>query len=409
MAGRELAMTVDEEVARVQYAGSGSTGPFSFNFKLFDEEHISVVKTVSGVDTTLTLTTHYSVTLAADFSSATVTLVTALAVGETLTLVRDPPLQQQTAWPRNDPFPSATHERAADLAVMLLQRLNEKIGRSLLLPESSTLSGLVIPNPVANTLLGWNSAADNFENVTVASLGAVSLPASPADNELIRANGTSGDVYQGTGVTISDALALAGLATIVLTGAAGLDVNPGSDADADLLSVIVSGSPRMFWDESQDRFAFTHGLELGTALAIACGTLELGHASDTTLSRSAAGIVAVEGNDLAQREPGRTTDTSTSYSLSNTDSGKIITMNNASANTVNIQANGGGTANYPANMICEIKQLGAGVTTIQAPSGVTLNGVTGGGADISAQYASAVLFREASDTWIIDGAHGGVS
>lgn len=387
-------MSVVEEVARVQYAGSGSTGPFSFNFKLFDEEHLTVVKTVSGVDSTLTLTADYSVTLASDFSSASVTLVTALESGETLTLVRDPPLSQEIAWPRNDPFPSATHERAADLAVMVLQRLNEKIGRSLLLPESSTLSGLAIPDPVANTLLGWNAEADNFQNYQVADIGDAAFPGSSVDNELPRFDGTGGLTLQGSGVVISDALIMSGLAALVLSGITGLDINPGSDADADLLSVLVTGSPRMFWDESEDAFAITHGLTFGTL-------------GDTLLNRAAAGQLAVEGNVLAQRDPARTTQTGTSYNLAITDAGKIITMNNASANTLNIQLNS--SAAYPANMICEVKQLGVGVTTIQAPSGVDLNGVDGGGASISDQYASIVLFREAEDVWIIDGAHDGVS
>lgn len=37
----------------------------------------------------------------------------------------------------------------------------------------------------------------------------------------------------------------------------------------------------------------------GTACAVACGTIELGHASDTTLARSAAGILTVEGVPVA--------------------------------------------------------------------------------------------------------------
>lgn len=36
-------------------------------------------------------------------------------------------------------------------------------------------------------------------------------------------------------------------------------------------------------------------LDLGTTNAVGCGSIELGHATDTTLSRSAAGVLAVEG------------------------------------------------------------------------------------------------------------------
>ena len=36
-------------------------------------------------------------------------------------------------------------------------------------------------------------------------------------------------------------------------------------------------------------------INIGTSNAVSCGILELGHASDTTLARSAAGVIAVEG------------------------------------------------------------------------------------------------------------------
>lgn len=171
-------MAVSEGTARVRYIGTGSTGPFAFNFKLYDEDHLLVTKTdTNGVDTTLTKTTDYSVSVATDYSSATVTLVDTLdgdgvddGGSEILTLTRNPPISQAVEWPRNDPFPAETHERAADLAVMLVDRLNEKIGRSILLPESSTLSDLQIPSPDAGKALGWNDDEDELTNVSIPSI-----------------------------------------------------------------------------------------------------------------------------------------------------------------------------------------------------------------------------------------------
>ena len=42
--------------------------------------------------------------------------------------------------------------------------------------------------------------------------------------------------------------------TLTITDANGLDVNPGSDTDADLITVGVDGSPKISWDESEDAF-----------------------------------------------------------------------------------------------------------------------------------------------------------
>lgn len=178
-------MSVPVGVARIRYIGSGSTGPYAFNYVLYDTSHLKVIKTnTSGVDTVLTLTTHYSVSIASDFTSATVTLVTALAGdgiddggSEILTITRDPAIAQPTEWPRNDPFPSRTHERAADLAVMMIGRLSEQIRRSILLPESSVASDLKLPTPDALKFLRWNAGETALENMDVALTGALAVSA----------------------------------------------------------------------------------------------------------------------------------------------------------------------------------------------------------------------------------------
>jgi hypothetical protein len=48
--------------------------------------------------------------------------------------------------------------------------------------------------------------------------------------------------------------------TALTLGSAGLDVNPGSDVDADLLTVGVTGSPTFSWDESSDAFRLSKPL-----------------------------------------------------------------------------------------------------------------------------------------------------
>ncbi len=60
-------------------------------------------------------------------------------------------------------------------------------------------------------------------------------------------------------------------ANLTLEGVAGLDVNPGSDVDADLLTVGVTGTPRLWWDESDDRFTLTHGLDVDSGALNASG------------------------------------------------------------------------------------------------------------------------------------------
>jgi hypothetical protein len=212
-------MTVPAGLAREQYAGSGSTGPFAFNHKTFVSSHLRVTRTVSGADTLLVLNTDYTVMLAADFTSASVTLISALAVGQSLTVLLDPPIEQIIAYADNDPFPAATHERALDLACMELQALAEKLGRAPLLRDGSSFSDLVLPDPVAATFLGWDAGGTALENKAAPSaIGTATFPVSSVDNSVPRFDGITGKVLQGSLVIVSDTGDVSGVKNQIQTG-----------------------------------------------------------------------------------------------------------------------------------------------------------------------------------------------
>jgi len=75
------------------------------------------------------------------------------------------------------------------------------------------------------------------------------------------------------------------------TGINGLDVNPGSDTDADLLTVGVTGAPNLYWDESEDSFRFTKKLWLNDDLYVGGGDITTDAA---TLVINAGGTVDVQ-------------------------------------------------------------------------------------------------------------------
>ena len=96
------------------------------------------------------------------------------------------------------------------------------------------------------------------------------------------------------------------------------------------------------------------------------------------------------------------TQTGTTYTLVLSDytNGSIIEMDNADANTVTIPPNS--SVNFPVGAVIPIRQLGAGVTTIVAGSGVTLRNphLT---AKIAAQYGSATIHQRAANEWVLEG------
>jgi hypothetical protein len=140
---------------------------------------------------------------------------------------------------------------------------------------------------------------------------------------------------------------------------------------------------------------------LATTASPQFAALNIGHASDTTLGRSAAGVVNVEGHDLALAEPGINAQTGTSYTLALADKGRIVTMNNASANVLTIPANS--AVAFPLGTIINVIQIGAGETAIESATGVSLNGVSAGDGAIGSRWQGAALTKIGTDTWIVSG------
>lgn len=99
--------------------------------------------------------------------------------------------------------------------------------------------------------------------------------------------------------------------------------------------------------------------------------------------------------------------TGTTYTLALTDRGHPVTMDNASANTVTIPTNA--SVAFEVGSVILVIQKGAGATTITGDTGVTVNGVSAGSGDITAQYSAASLIKVATDTWIATGGIGDVA
>lgn len=97
--------------------------------------------------------------------------------------------------------------------------------------------------------------------------------------------------------------------------------------------------------------------------------------------------------------------TGTAYTLVAGDQDAVVSMSNASANTLTIPANA--TTAFPVGTKVEVWRLGAGITTIAGATGVTLQGnggsVPAGSCDIQTQYGGATLTKIATDTWMVGG------
>lgn len=172
-------MTLASTTSKVQYNGNGSTTAFPFSFKFTAANEIEVILTSSaGVDAIKAITTHY--TLSSPGDSGTVTMITAPASGEVLTIRRIMPLTQTTDLNAGGGFSAATIEAALDKLAMIGQQLLEKIRRAPKFRDGSTSSEPTLPEPSASAVIAWNAAGTALENRTIAT-DAVLDPLGPSD------------------------------------------------------------------------------------------------------------------------------------------------------------------------------------------------------------------------------------
>lgn len=176
-------MTISTTTNRVTYTGNGVTVAFSFPYAFFAQADLVVVETIiaTGVQTTKTLTTHYTISGSVDAlghysSGGTVTAVTAPASTVTWTIYRDPAATQTTDLVENDPMPAESLEAALDYQTMLNQRTRDIAARSLRQPEGDSATIDRLPSKVdrASQYLGFDSDGDPIALAAPAGTSAVS-------------------------------------------------------------------------------------------------------------------------------------------------------------------------------------------------------------------------------------------
>ena len=97
--------------------------------------------------------------------------------------------------------------------------------------------------------------------------------------------------------------------------------------------------------------------------------------------------------------------TATAHTLDLADTGSILETTGADPVTVTIPPEA--TVPFETGTLINLTQIGAGVATVTAATGVSLNGVTGGSVALDGQWAGVALTKRGADAWIIQGALAG--
>ena len=117
---------------------------------------------------------------------------------------------------------------------------------------------------------------------------------------------------------------------------------------------------------------------------------------------SPADVVAIVGAHETSGGSAVNSQVGTAYTLALTDANDVVEMNNAAANVLTIPTNA--AVAFAVGTVISISMTGAGVTTITADTGVTLNGTSGGSEAMANIYDGVSIYKRATDIWIIQGA-----
>ena len=134
-------MTVSSATNKVSYNGNGSQTVFAYGFKIFDEDDLTVIiRNASGGETTQTITTNYTVSGVGNASGGNVTMVSAPASTETITIIREQPLTQGLDLVPNDPFPATLVEDTLDKLTFMVHQHEETLNRSIKGSKTTTIT-----------------------------------------------------------------------------------------------------------------------------------------------------------------------------------------------------------------------------------------------------------------------------
>jgi hypothetical protein len=257
-------MTVSTTTNRASYSGNGSTTAFAYGFKIFADADLTVIiRSSAGVETTKTLTTHYTVSGAGTDSGGNVTFTTGNvpASGETVVILRKLTLTQATDYVANDPFPAESHEDALDRLTMISQQHDEAIGRALKVSQTNVIATSEFTTSAtdrANKLLSFDGSGDltvtegKVDTVT-ASVSAVSAGGSPTASATYTAS--SGALALAFGLVTGNTGATGNSAGMQLTFSNSTsDADPGAGKLA-LNNGTVASVTEMYFDDVDDNGA----------------------------------------------------------------------------------------------------------------------------------------------------------
>lgn len=169
-----MAITIPDNDARVQYTATAGQTIFAYDFEIFEEGDLVVVQN----DTTLTLTTEYTVSGVDTNGGGNVTLVTGATLNDVITIYRDQPIERTSNYSQAGDLLAETLNDDLGKIVAWGQQLERDVGRAVTLDiTSATTNVSITSDPEDGKGLVWsggnlvNTALDLYDSSNVSITG----------------------------------------------------------------------------------------------------------------------------------------------------------------------------------------------------------------------------------------------
>lgn len=188
---------ISSQTAKTAFTLTTTNQVLNFAFTILAAEDIEVTATTSaGVDSTLSLSTHYTVQVGAQ----TITMVGGTAT-DVISVYRATPHTQAASGSFNGQFPSAGYQSSLDRLVMQIQKLGLQTERSLRLPNSNGTQAALDKTARTSRLIGFDASGDleYYGNLDTTVVLPVSIANGGTGNATSAITGTVGATTPNTG------------------------------------------------------------------------------------------------------------------------------------------------------------------------------------------------------------------
>ena len=262
-----------------QYTANAGDKEFIYDYKIYEDDEIIV----QNGDTTLTLTTHYTVQDAGESAGGTITLVTGATDGDIITLTGNSMIERDTTFTDGGDYLASAINGEYDRLDNITKEIVTGNTQQMQLAKYSPGISVIVPDPVAGKALKWNVAETALELSTYDPDTQQAAAAISAAAALVsETNAASSETDAETAKTDAEAAASSATQSAADINAATFnhDLIPATDGSIDL------GSASKRWAE-----VHTDALEVDANTTIG-GTL------DVTGNTIIDGTLSVNGSSI---------------------------------------------------------------------------------------------------------------